>query len=290
MFILQGKFFILTYPRCDYNKDDLLSYLVSLRPCEKVVVCHEFHADGTNHLHAAVSFEKRHQFRNADCFDFKGAHGNYQKCRSWPKCVNYVRKSDDYCFWPEDCENLLECTLAQEGQDLDPNDFGSEAEWLLHCLKEKVPFGYAKRIWDLSMRDKGSIITENIPGIIRPDLDFLDMPNHCSVVIIGPTGIGKTTWACNKMEKPILLVTHMDDLRKFDKDFHKSILFDDMTFAHMPETAQIHLADFDLPRSIHVRYGTAHIPARTKKVFTSNEEPFSVNSAIARRIKKLTFV
>lgn len=105
-----------------------------------------------------------------------------------------------------------------------------------------------------------------------------------SLVLTGVSGIGKTEWAKSMFPNP-LFVSHMDDLRHFDANWHGGIIFDDMGFNHMPRTAQIHIVDIDNPRSIHVRYGVAHIPAGTKKVFTTNvNDIFSIDAAINRRV------
>lgn len=104
-----------------------------------------------------------------------------------------------------------------------------------------------------------------------------------SVVIVGPPNTGKTEFAKIHFEHP-LWVTHMDRLADFDKDKHDGIIFDDMTFSHMPPTAQIHILDVDNDRDIHVRYRMAHIPKHTKKIFTANVEPFDfANEAIKSR-------
>ncbi len=105
-----------------------------------------------------------------------------------------------------------------------------------------------------------------------------------SLVLIGAAGIGKTEWAKSLFTNP-LFVTHMDDLKHFDGTWHGGIIFDDMSFEHLPRQAQIHLVDIDNPRSIHVRYGCAHIPAHVKKVFTTNvENIFTNDAAINRRV------
>lgn len=86
-------------------------------------------------------------------------------------------------------------------------------------------------------------------------------------------------------------MSHIDDLLKFDPKKHEGIIFDDMDFKHVPRTAQIHLVDTDFERSIHCRYACARIPAKTKKIFTTNEFNggiFLINDpAIARRIKAI---
>ena len=119
-------------------------------------------------------------------------------------------------------------------------------------------------------------------------VESVEWNQKLTLLIIGESGIGKTTWAKRMMPKPILFVSHMDDLRKFKLSYHKSILFDDVKISHMPETAQIHLLDTENPRSIHVRYGTVRIPARTPKVFTCNTYPVTYElPAIKRRTQLL---
>jgi hypothetical protein len=106
------------------------------------------------------------------------------------------------------------------------------------------------------------------------------------MVCLGSSGIGKTTWAKSYAKKPSLFVTHIDDLKKFRADEHKSLIFDDVSFYHYPIQSQIHLCDVENPRSIHVRYGTVSLPKGVQKIFTCNEEPLNVtHEAVARRIK-----
>lgn len=111
---------------------------------------------------------------------------------------------------------------------------------------------------------------------------------------MGAAGCGKTTIAQQFASKPALFVTHMDILKQFKPDFHKSIIFDDVSFAHLPRETNISIVDREQPRAIHVRYGVAEIPARVEKWFTANRYPFvlgatSFDAAIERRTKLLTF-
>jgi len=107
-----------------------------------------------------------------------------------------------------------------------------------------------------------------------------------ALILIGDSGIGKTTAAKQIIPKPTLFVSHIDDLKHFKSEIHKSILFDDVCFNHYPVQSQIHLVDFDNPRSIHVRYGVAKIPAGIAKIFTCNEDPLNLlHPAISRRVQ-----
>lgn len=104
-----------------------------------------------------------------------------------------------------------------------------------------------------------------------------------SLILCGPSGIGKTTWA--KLRWPShLFVSHMDDLGRYDGE--EAIIFDDMMFSHLPRSSQIHLVDVENTRSIHIRYQVAVIPAFTKKIFLTNLPLiFDLNdSAIKRRV------
>lgn len=116
------------------------------------------------------------------------------------------------------------------------------------------------------------------------------IPNFRNVFISGPTGTGKTQWAIHQFERPFLTST-IDSLREFDATKYDGIIFDDMSFAHYPRESVIHLLDWDVDREIHCRFKDAIIPARTRKIFTSNKLfedvfPFDGFGAIHRRFQK----
>lgn len=107
-----------------------------------------------------------------------------------------------------------------------------------------------------------------------------------SNIFWGLPGLGKTEYAKYLFPKNCF-ITHIDDLRSFSVDDHETIIFDDMSFTHLPREAQIHLVDSDNPRSIHVRYGTVRIPQGVTKIFTTNicdGAIFTHDGAINRRL------
>lgn len=114
-----------------------------------------------------------------------------------------------------------------------------------------------------------------------------------TLIFWGASGVGKTEFACALLPGA-LMVSHMDDLKQFDEEYHSGIIFDDVDIKHIPRTAQIHLVDQQHCRSIHIRYGCATIPAHTKKIFTTNEEGGNCmsleDSAIKRRVKVHKFM
>lgn len=106
-----------------------------------------------------------------------------------------------------------------------------------------------------------------------------------SIILVGPPGCGKTALALATYPDA-LFVSHMDDLGDYVPGRHSGIIFDDMSFTHLPRGAQIHLVDREQPRSIHIRYKRARIPAGVPKVFTTNVESIVdlTDMAISRRI------
>lgn len=301
----QGQYFFLTFPQCNLDKNAVLRDLnTKLRPSH-IRVANELHSDGSPHIHVWCRLPTRLRTSNPNFFDTLGFHPNIQSCRSWKASLRYVSKDGDFVSLPshEEIDALLseqtrgrrrtndDRTMSREiSQPGDCNMFSSEEEWLRDCIKHGTSFGYAARLWALNNKFEGNI-TLAIPdegeyrlrirdGMLRE----LRRPRDTgTTVLTGPTGIGKTSWAILYATKPCMTVTHIDDLRLYTDNI-KSLIFDDMTFTHMPIQAQIHLVDNDIPRSIHCRYGVAHIPPNIQKIFTCNSYPFDDHSAIKRRI------
>lgn len=107
------------------------------------------------------------------------------------------------------------------------------------------------------------------------------------IVLWGKSGIGKTEYAKAHFKNP-KLVSDIDQLAEFDSKINDAIIFDDMSFLHLPRTIQIHICDQSISRAIRCRYKNARIPKNTIKVFTTNTENGHIfaleDTAIARRL------
>lgn len=283
-FRFQARRALLTYPQCTMNIQELYECINTKCPVKWARICIEQHQDGSPHLHAAVEFKKKLTTKRQDYFDFNGFHPNIQAAKNWPATQNYVKKGNNW----EDFNNN-ENESDDEFDLYEMAETHSSREFFEQCRKAKVPYAYAQQAW----RSRSSIfnLTESIPNgaTIREDLGqiTIDEEERTSVVIIGPSGIGKTTWAKRNCKKPALFVTHLDGLRNLRTE-HQCIVFDDMDFRHLPRNTQIFIADRDEPRAIHVRYGVAEIPAGIQKIFTGNQPVFdSTDEAINRRLRRI---
>lgn len=97
-----------------------------------------------------------------------------------------------------------------------------------------------------------------------------------ALILTGQSGLGKTCLA-RALMPTALMISQIEDLRDYKPHTHQGIILDDMNFqgdqrgkGAWPREAQIHLVDFDYPRSIRLRYKNYKIPAGTSKIFTSN--------------------
>nr|QXP07604.1 MAG: replication associated protein [Arizlama virus] len=96
----------------------------------------------------------------------------------------------------------------------------------------------------------------------HPPLD-LTLP----VLLVGPTGCGKTQFAKAHFEHP-LLVRHLDALHKVNGA--DGIVFDDMCFSHLHFTAIMVLLDMEEENPVHTRYHNATMPQGIKRIFVYN--------------------
>lgn len=95
-FRIDSKHFALTYPQCNLGAANVADHFFQKLECELVVVCHEYHQDGGDHLHAYIGLKKRQNIRKADFFDIEGFHPNVQSCRSISNWIKYVKKDGDF--------------------------------------------------------------------------------------------------------------------------------------------------------------------------------------------------
>lgn len=283
---LQGKHIAITYPRCDASLDDLLTYCrnksFGTRVPKHVIVCSETHEDGGLHRHAYIHYDGRINVTNPNAFDFGGFHPNIQTCRNVEAWKNYVKKDGTFVEWESDIEDVDLVTVASRM---------SRREFLNYSVQHKLPYGYYQEAINIA-NDVASQITinndpnDNFSYVFNEDLACYQFEDDRTNVIVGPTGCGKTLYCLRNMKKPLLMVSHVDQLKHL-APMHQSILFDDMKFDHLPIQAQIHLADRQYPRAIHRRYGTTVIPIGTQVTITCNERPFAYHPAIARRCNTL---
>jgi len=282
--------FFLTYPQSDFDNNELLDALAQLGTIEWARACREQHEDGQPHSHVVIKYRERIRTRDCRFFDVRGRHPKVEAVRSLPKALAYCTKEGSYTDRgtvpksagkraADDEEEWATILEAAKGDELD---------WCKTMHSCRVQQHVAKRVRELSMSQ--SVDLDEYDG--RPIGESLQrVPKEFqSLLVVGPPGCGKTGWAMREMPRPVLLVKHIDTLRYFRPGYHKSILFDDCEFAHLPRPTQLQLCDFENQCQVHLRYQVAVIPARVPRLFLCNPgcEPFMTDTAIqGRRLQSI---
>lgn len=306
------KRFLLTYAQFNEAPENLLAQLNDIRPLHKGIACLELHEDGSPHCHAAVEFVAKVNSTNARIFDIAGHHPNDAgPPESWAACVRYCDDIDaiEVAHWgATSTDGVIQGSggggPAQAGFS---NVFDtcerceSFAQWVQICIDRRLAFAYCNAVWNAVHAAPSPTFTENEPlpaAVTHPELRALVWRDHNrALVICGPSGVGKTTWALANAPAPFLLVTHLDDLKRYDARVHKSIVFDEIRCTgtrdehgrrkgQWPLTEQIKLLTWDTPVSIHTRYVVASLPRHVNKIFTcTNTVCFTRDTQTSRRMR-----
>lgn len=209
-----------------------------------------------------------------------------------------LKQNQDYC---SKGENVLSVGAPmQQGTRSDLTAVISAIEqgsswrelWKTHPVQMIKFHGGLRQAFD-QLSPKMNPITPTHPLESFPEDWPREMDWKYSIILWGASGIGKTSFARAILPKA-LIISHLDQLKHYDPERYDGIIFDDMSFTHIPREAQIHLVDIDLQRAIHIRYGIGIIPANTKKIFTTNTRDgaiFDLNDyAIVRRTETFELI
>jgi len=295
-FRFAAKKVLLTYSQCgELTKEEVFHTIDERYPIAQYLIAEELHGDGGRHIHAAIEFKAKVNSRDVTLFDINDGqrqhHPNIQRIQygrsHWERAYEYCSKEDGAPLTNIDPRRTWGEIF--EGSTT-PDEYLSQVA--RHYPREYA-LNYAK-LKDFAIvhfQKKDNTIDEDDVGYeyqAPEQLSGVTLPSSKSLVIVGPPGCGKTSWAKEHAPKPALFIRHLDSLRKLTRQ-HRSIIFDDLCFKHLPASGQKFLVDMENISEIHVRYAVATIPAGVQRIFTANEYPFTRDdphhsAAIERRI------
>lgn len=119
-----------------------------------------------------------------------------------------------------------------------------------------------------------------------------ELPKNKTLVLIGPTGFGKTQFALAHFKHP-LRVTNKNDWSRFQDGHTDGIVLDDVHFNTWQPNTILHTVDVENAVTQDVKYGSVRIPAGIPRIICINSEtelyPETIASekkaAIARRLQ-----
>lgn len=285
MFRIQYKTIGLTYSKCNAERKEMVDFLQSKLSMEEYYCVRETHdptkenysPDFPYHLHVWFSLTSKPNIKNARYFDYKGCHPNVgKKGRNW--IYNYLQKQDKepYTNIPDGYVELAKAGRYDDAvsrfQAVHPKEFVINMPRVLQNLRTLSRPDSKMHVYPLTCE-------------WDPQWD----PKEKSLWIVGESGCGKTEWAksyiTHGMKKSFLYITHLDALKRYNGE--QVLLFDDLSFAHLPRETCIHLVECKNPRDIHCRHAVASIPPMVANIFLSNHEaiwPTDNYGAIDRRL------
>lgn len=276
----------LTYPNCGLDHQYVINQLQKVNPISWIRVCRENHKTGEPHIHACVEWSKRMRSKSARVFDIDGYHPNIGAIRSVPKALEYCRKED-----PNYADSgPIPTNEKRSWDEIVEAAKGDEVDFLRVVHEERLQYQLAKRLRDLQTWHEADLGEYDSRPV---SVSLQTVPKeYNSLCIIGKPGIGKTGWAMQNAPRPALLVKHLDMLSKFRASYHKSIVFDDCDFKHLPRPTQLQICDYENQCQIHIRYSVALIPKHVPRLFLCNpgNEPFISDEAIQNRRVKYIYL
>jgi len=283
-FRFQAKRVLLTYSQVSelMTKETVFFTLCERYPIALFSIGEEIHEYGGRHIHAVLEFKTKLNSRDVGLFDINDGnevfHPNIKPIARgqvhWQRAVDYSRKED-----PEPLSNVVE--RLSYGEIFDQ---ATSSDDFMRLVKLHHPRDYAlsnARLLEMARREwpEQTVNTltssDNVTWITLPSvlMNFEPLPMR-SIVVIGPAGCGKTSWAKYIAPKPCLFVRHLDSLTMLNST-HQSIIFDDLTFDHLPSSTQKFLVDMENLAEIHIRYRVARIPPGVLRIVTANNDPFT---------------
>ena len=108
-FRINARNFFLTYPRCNIEREEVLAQLKRVFvPATSIHVARELHEDGTPHIHALVSCDRKYDVRSRDRLHLKMGdviyEGDYQAAKNVNAVRQYIAKDDSPLIWEQEAK------------------------------------------------------------------------------------------------------------------------------------------------------------------------------------------
>lgn len=266
----KSKTFMFVVPQDQYNESDYSSVF------KWGVVKPEISDEGFKHYQCLGVMDN--MFRESAIKE-KLPKAQVVEAKSLKNALDYVLKDDTTEDVPIMFGNVpIQYKNKIEGKSFNPNAALSAAcrkrtyQEAIDTFSKMCPWEYVKNKKAINAH-LSSLYTP--PLVIQHPVYFSGPPitfqgRQMSVLLVGPSGIGKTQYALSQFNCP-LVVTCKQDFNRYSIK-NDGILIDDMPWSsHAPETL-IRLLNAEIPQTIDIKYGSTTLPTGIRKIFTLNCE------------------
>lgn len=236
------------------------------------------------HTHVAVLFKKKLDSTDTALFDIDGVHPNAKNRRSLP-WIQYLFDKYHKGFKVKKNGKKYYIEPVKLFQD-EPENWTS-SRILLRAVAEAPNAMDAFEIADVSVKSIGDVLSvrrecqrkrkhvhEWDEDCDKSRFKTIEWDRKRSLVLLGPSQCGKTSWACAQFENPIM-VGELNELRGVDWTGIDGVVFDEADFANFKRKTQIFMLDMKYTRTIKVADYTVTIPKGMPRIFCNNQRCFS---------------
>lgn len=223
----------------DHLKEKLTDYRITY-----IVVSHENHDDGGDHVHAAILLGRKLETRQNNFFDTNNFHPNIQSARRFKDVVEYIKKDDDFIEFGEFHSNQdapRRQRLTAEGMDACANK-EEFMEYVRQNDTGRYIFNHAQLVSFADLRYR-----QQVPEYeSRYEFNVSDLPERIrtwhseqfsvprperplTLVLMGGTRLGKTTWA-RSLGPHIYLAGSINVRKMKEQQFKDYLVVDDVPF------------------------------------------------------------
>lgn len=238
---LQARHLALTWPQCNMSKEDAYKYLNEKFKPYSLMISHELHEDGHDHLHGYMWMKHKTNFKDPHWADLGKFHGNYKAAHDKTGWQTYIMKDGDYIM---------------------NNDFIGQ-HW--HGFRsEKADFeAWMKHNKAKTLRDPFPFTLPDGTEIKKPELS----EKKCNWIIISEPGWGKTPWAQDTFEGKKVYSRTQECTYPFD-DYNGEdiILYDDVTPKINEILQATNVYKIDTPVYGNTRYTKKYWPLKQRRV------------------------
>lgn len=306
-FRLSAFHLFLTYPFHEHlSKKVILEELKKKLQIQWIII--SFEGESYKHFHILIKCKKRTNIKDPRSLDILGVHGNYKPAKNIKKAIIYICKENDVFAEGIDIQAFLDKNIEQVFDEI--NYLDTMREKLVFLFEKGITIPHIIKKGSLSLRSyvldnlsktqrlysifhtiinrRIEIPIDQIHKIPEEVLDW-DRKKH-TLILAGPTGIGKTTLAKALLPNG-LLVRHLDKLKDLSA-LNEGFIIDDINLREkLSREETINLLDIENDTQVNIKHSFAEIPAYTPRIITTNHFtldlliPNDEYGAIKRRVK-----
>ena len=255
-FELTSSTFFLTYSKAlNIDKDDIINTITEKANEKDVsvlgyIIAKEHHRDGTQHYHILFKYSEAIRIRTKAFFDCEGYHPSIERPRSEYDSFIYCIKEDDD-FWCMGCYSEPPPKVDKPSKTSQEDAWhqilqeSSDTNTFLNKVLEKDPRSYFLYLPQLRANAEEHFkdsakeaykprftnfrVPEPLANYLELEFNKIDRPK--TLVLVGPSRIGKTAWARSLGHH--MYFNHMFNLDDWD-DTATYMVLDDIEFEFIP--------------------------------------------------------